>query len=289
MIALTFGLEDWQMQNNKLTILVTGGSGYIGRLLCEKLASLDYNVINVDRSKREIAGVTQYPFDLGNIQIKGLMALLQPHAVIHLASENLSTNAPTAIYQTNVADTISMMNYAISAGVKNFLFSGYTQCVDSVSNAYFNSKNMIDQIIADYASAYGVRFLSLKYPIVVGVDPNSKHNTESQFTEMVRTLVKNPSAQHAEVARKYIHIMDVIDAHVQALTNLTKTPDNGVIQLIPAKEYTDLEIANMVNLYLQEKTTEPVSADVSNYSDFDIKHSMEQIVYHTLKWVKTHK
>ena len=50
--------------NEERTILVTGGSGFIGGITCKLLAESGYNVINVDKVKRTIEGVTQYPFDI---------------------------------------------------------------------------------------------------------------------------------------------------------------------------------------------------------------------------------
>ena len=61
------------MSNNQTeakTVLVTGGSGYIGGMVCRLLVDSGHNVINIDRQKKEIPGVTQYPFDINNNQIK---------------------------------------------------------------------------------------------------------------------------------------------------------------------------------------------------------------------------
>ena len=52
------------------TILVTGGSGFIGAVTCSLLVQAGHNVINIDRVKRELPGVTQYPFDIDNHQLK---------------------------------------------------------------------------------------------------------------------------------------------------------------------------------------------------------------------------
>ena len=62
------------------TVLVTGGSGFIGASTCLRLVEEDYNVVNIDRRKRELPGVTQYPFELDNHQVRGLIKLLQPDA-----------------------------------------------------------------------------------------------------------------------------------------------------------------------------------------------------------------
>ena len=68
--------------NEEKTILVTGGSGFIGSVTCKLLADSGYNVINVDKVKRTIEGVTQYPFDINNSQIKGVIEMTKPDAII---------------------------------------------------------------------------------------------------------------------------------------------------------------------------------------------------------------
>ena len=66
------------MSNEERTILVTGGSGFIGSVTCKLLVDSGYNVINVDRVKRPMEGVTQYPFDINNSQIKGVIEMVKP-------------------------------------------------------------------------------------------------------------------------------------------------------------------------------------------------------------------
>ena len=76
------------MNNEEKTILVTGGSGFIGSVTCKLLVDSGYNVINIDRVKRQQEGVTQYPFDIDNHQLKGVIELTKPDAVIHLAADH---------------------------------------------------------------------------------------------------------------------------------------------------------------------------------------------------------
>ena len=112
--------------NEEKTILVTGGSGFIGGVTCKLLVDSGYNVINVDRVKRVIEGVTQYPFDINNSQIKGVIEMTKPDAIIHLAANH---SVPKSIaeakeyYSNNVENSLKLLNHAIDGGVKNFVFS----------------------------------------------------------------------------------------------------------------------------------------------------------------------
>ena len=115
------------MNNNEdKTILVTGGSGFIGSVTCKLLADSGYNVINVDRVKRSIEGVTQYPFDINNSQIKGVIEMTKPDAIIHLAAHH---SVPKSIaeakdyYVNNVENSIKLLDHAVDGGVKHIVFS----------------------------------------------------------------------------------------------------------------------------------------------------------------------
>lgn len=279
------------MKDEQLTVVVTGGSGYIGRVLCEKLVTLDYNVVNIDRNKKEIPGVTQYPFELNNSQIKGIMALLKPHAVIHLASENPHTNpraSTSSVYQVNVADTITLLNYAVAAGVQYFVMSGYTDCVSEIDVAYTSSKQIVDQLLPQYAAAYGVKYASLKYPVVAGVAAGSKDTAETHITRIVRNTLKGITTEAESVSNKYIHVIDVAEGHISALNHIAQS-DSGVIQLAPKKTYTDVDIADIAQQQLRGAVVTPSDPVLCDKMQFQLNYNIHQIVNHTLVWVKKHK
>ena len=69
------------MNNEDKTILVTGGSGFIGSVTCKLLVDPGFNVINIDRVKRPLDGV-KHPFDIDNLQLKGVIELTKSDAVI---------------------------------------------------------------------------------------------------------------------------------------------------------------------------------------------------------------
>ena len=73
------------------TILVTGGSGFIGSVTCTLLQQSGYNVINVDRVKRSLEGVTQYPFDIANNQLKGVLELTKPDFIPNVPAAHVES------------------------------------------------------------------------------------------------------------------------------------------------------------------------------------------------------
>ena len=91
--------------NNEKAVIITGGSGFIGSNVAKLFVESGFNVINIDRKKREIPGVTQYPFEIDNKQVKGIVELIKPHAVIHIAANNSvpqSVVDPMPTYTDNV-------------------------------------------------------------------------------------------------------------------------------------------------------------------------------------------
>ena len=122
------------------TILVTGGSGFIGSVTCSLLVQAGHNVINVDRVKRELPGVTQYPFDIDNHQLKGVIELTKPDAVIHLAADHSVPESlvnPASTYNNNVANTISLLDHSINAGVKHRLTNNSDEICVIIENFFF--------------------------------------------------------------------------------------------------------------------------------------------------------
>ena len=114
------------MNNDEKAIVVTGGSGFIGSNVCELLVASGYNVFNIDRRKREIPGVVQYPFEINTKQVKGVIDIIKPECVIHIAANNSVPNSvinPKDTYHDNVEQTISLLNVCVEAGVKNFMFA----------------------------------------------------------------------------------------------------------------------------------------------------------------------
>jgi UDP-glucose 4-epimerase len=276
------------MQHEQHTVIVTGGSGYVGRALCQKLVSLDYNVVNIDRNKREIPGVTQYPFDLNNNQLKGIMVLLKPYAVIHLASENPKTNTAattSSVFQINVADTISLINHTVAAGIKHIIVSGYTDCVTGLDDDYLKSKNIIDQLLPHYANTYDIKYATLKYPSVAGVSPDHKDATETGISQIIRGIIKNDNVEYLGTPKKYMHVLDVVDAHVQALHHIVES-ESAVIQLVPEQEYTDAQIADIVKRQLAGVVSECPSNVTCEQMHFQPKYNIEHIINHTLSWIK---
>jgi UDP-glucose 4-epimerase len=259
------------------TVLVTGGSGYIGGMVCRLLVAAGHNVINVDRVKKEIPGVTQYPFDLNNHQMKGVINLTKPDSIMHFAADHevgRSVTDPGVFYGNNVANTINLINNAVDAGVKKFIFSSSSSVYGDIQDfpttestptnpvsAYGLTKKIIEDILPDYDRAYGMKFVNLRYFNAAGADPQNTHGyVQKPASHLVpiiaRAIINDETVQvfggdydtaDGSAERDYTHVFDIATAHLAALNylddkgtsntfNLGQSSPNSVMQVIEAFE-----------------------------------------------------
>lgn len=229
------------------TILVTGGSGYVGQVVCQRLIEEGYAVINVDRSGIKVKGATNFGYDIENYhQMQGLLELSKPDAIIHLAgspSAPKSVVNPTDTYQNNVANSINLAKAAISTGVQYFIFSSTssvyggtdTQNVEGDAkletsiSPYGRSKYMIERILYDFANAHDFYPVCLRYFNAAGTYKGlgyKKNPKEHVLPILCEKAVKNEeftiygddyNTEDGTCERDYTHVLDVANAHVSAL------------------------------------------------------------------------
>lgn len=241
------------------TILVTGGSGFIGSVTCKLLVDSGYNVINIDRIKRPQEGVTQYPFDIDNHQLKGVIQLTKPDAIIHLAADHSvpkSVNDPATYYYNNVANTIALLNNAVDAGVKNFVFSSSSSVYgdsEFILNSeddptfpktpYGRSKVMVESILRDYSKVYNFNHVSLRYFCAagsydgLGYQLNPKEHilpilVEKALNDEVFTINGDDyDTIDGTNVRDYTHVFDIASAHIAALNYLFDKGESNLFNI----------------------------------------------------------
>lgn len=259
------------------TILVTGGSGFVGGMVCRLLVDAGHNVINVDRRKKDIDGVTQYPFDIDNHQLKGVIQLTKPDTIMHFAADHevaRSVEDPGTYYWNNVANTIALLNQAVKAGVKNFVFSSSSTVYGMVDvfptpeptdrdpvSPYGKTKKMVEDILVDYHKAYGLNFAALRYFNAAGADPTLKHGyTQDPASHLVpilaRAAIENSTVQifgddyptnDGTAERDYTHVFDIATAHLSAMNYLQDGGDSGAFNIGAGDSASVLEVVNTFN------------------------------------------
>lgn len=265
-----------QNMSDTKTILVTGGSGFIGTVVCKQLVEAGHNVINIDRKKKEIEGVTQYPFDISNHQVKGILQLTKPNSIIHLAADHevaRSVTDPAVYYANNVANTIGLLNNAVEAGVTEFIYSSSSSVygdpdvfpTPEITNCdpqspYARTKYIVEQILEDYSKAYNFNYVSLRYFNAAGAMPDASHGYTQEPASHLVPIACRKNLEHSPLQvygnqyntadgtaeRDYTHVCDIASAHLAALKYLKKTNVSNVFNIGAGDAKSVMQVFNQV-------------------------------------------
>ena len=248
-------------------ILVTGGAGYIGAHACKALARAGYTPVTYDNlvyGHRE--SVKWGPLVEGDIadprRLEAVMREYNPIAVMHFAAYAYvgeSVVNPAKYYLNNVAGTLSLLETMRKCDINRIIFSStcatygmpeqtpigedHPQCP---INPYGRSKLMIEWILQDFAAAYGLRYVLLRYFNAAGADPDAEigenHNPETHLIPLVLDAAME-RIEHLEIfgndydtadgtcIRDYIHVTDLAGAHLLALEYLREGGQSNFFNL----------------------------------------------------------
>jgi UDP-glucose 4-epimerase len=242
-----------------MTILVTGGAGYIRSQMVHELVDAGESVVVLDNLSTGLRFLipTEIPFVVGSTGDRELVIeTIQRHCVttiIHFAASIVvpeSVAEPLAYYRNNTVNTCTLLDTAIKTGVNQFIFSstaavyGNPQHIPVREDAptlpispYGSSKLMSEIMLDDASKAYGLRFVALRYFNVAGADPQQR---TGQSTPMATHLIKvaceaalgrRPKIEvfgtdyptpDGTCIRDYIHVSDLARAHSAALAYLRR-------------------------------------------------------------------
>ncbi|MBN1471415.1 MAG: UDP-glucose 4-epimerase GalE [Syntrophaceae bacterium] len=250
-----------------MNILLVGGAGYIGSHMCKYLAQRGHAPVVLDNLVYGHRKAVKWgPLIEGAMENKeildGIFTNYEIHAVMHFAAfayVGESVVDPGKYYTNNVAATISLLETMRKHGVRKFIFSStcatYGEPVEipiteahpqNPINPYGRSKLMVEQILDDYESAYGLKSISLRYFNAAGADPDGEigedHNPE---THLIPLTLQTALGRRSEMVvfgddyptrdgtciRDYIHIMDLAQAHLLAIEKLMNGSPGGKYNL----------------------------------------------------------
>lgn len=249
------------------TVLVIGGAGYIGSHMISLLGRKGVDVVTLDNlSSGHRDAVLHGQFVHGDIADRLILdKVFLEHkfdAVMHFASfiqVGESMQDPAKYYQNNFINTLNLLNAMRTHGVDKFIFSStaaifgepeYTPIDEAHPkrpiNPYGWSKLMVEQALADYGRAYGLKSVCLRYFNAAGAHPDGllgeRHDPE---THLIPLVLQAASGRRPHITvfgrdydtpdgtciRDYIHILDLAEAHWLALQYLQSAGETAAFNL----------------------------------------------------------
>src|SRR5918912_378935 len=240
-----------------MTILVTGGAGYIGSQTAYHLVDAGERVVVLDDLSTGFdwaipAGVPAILGNTGDDRLIGeVIADHRVSAIIHFAASVVvpeSVTDPLRYYRNNTVNSLRLIEAAIRSGVEHFIFSstaavyGEPDQVPITEDAptrpmspYGSSKLMTEIILRDAARAHGLRYMILRYFNVAGADPQLRTGQSTRgATHLIKVAAETALGLRPKLEiygtdyptpdgtciRDYIHVHDLATAHCDALRYL---------------------------------------------------------------------
>jgi UDP-glucose 4-epimerase len=266
-----------------MTILVTGGAGYIGSHMVHELADAGEPIVVLDNLTTGFRFLVPnaVPFVAGSTGDRALVAkTIAQHgvtAIIHFAASIVvseSVSDPLGYYRNNTMNTCTLLDAAIEAGVKQFIFSstaavyGNPETIPVREDAatqpispYGSSKLMSEIMLHDAGKAHGLRFVVLRYFNVAGADPKLRTGQATPVaTHLIKiaceaALGKRPKIDvygtdyptpDGTCIRDYIHVSDLARAHSAALAYLRRGGESATFNCGYGRGSSVLEVIDAV-------------------------------------------
>jgi UDP-glucose 4-epimerase len=306
--------------NDKCPVLVTGGAGYIGSHAVLALLDAGWPVAVIDNLTTgfRFAVPEGVPFYQGDVADTELLARIFAEqgvrAVMHFAGSVVvpeSVTNPLKYYRNNTANSRTLIEAAVTAGVPHFIFSSTAAVygVPDVSpvtentarapiNPYGMSKLMTEIMLGDTAAAHPLNYCALRYFNVAGADPKARSGQSTAgATHLIKVAVEAATGKrsHVEIfgtdydthdgtgVRDYIHVSDLANAHVLALETLIANPGESLTMNCGyGRGFSVLEVLDTVDRVTNAKIERVMSP--RRAGDPDALISANARIKETLPW-----
>jgi len=264
-------------------VLVTGGAGFIGSHMVLALTDAGEDVVVLDNLSTGYWWAVSPKARLveGDIGDEALLAqLMAEHrfdAVVHFAGSIVvpdSLRDPLGYYLNNTVKSRSLMAAAVRAGIPRFIFSStaavygnpasqpvFESAAPAPISPYGTSKLMTEWMLRDAHAAHGLQYVALRYFNVAGADPQGRAGQSTpRATHLIKVACQTALGQRPDIEvfgtdydtpdgtclRDYIHVSDLIAAHMDALKHLRTGGGGGVFNCGYGKGYSVLEVIRAV-------------------------------------------
>ena len=261
-----------------VNILVTGGAGYIGSHACKALKAAGYTPVTYDNLVTGWQDAVKFgPFERGDladrVRLDEVFAKYQPAAVMHFAALSQVGEAmsqPGRYWANNAGGSLNLIEAAVAAGCLNFVFSSTCATYgehDNVvldedtpqqpRNAYGASKRAVEDILRDFGAAHGLNSVIFRYFNVAGADPEAEvgefHQPETHLIPLMLQAIKGErdaltvfgtdyGTPDGTCIRDYVHVCDLVDAHVLGLKWLEDGKGSRVFNLGTGSGFSVMEV-----------------------------------------------
>lgn len=259
-------------------ILVTGGAGYIGSHACKALKLAGYTPVTYDNLITGWQDAVKFgPFEQGDLldraRLDEVFDKYKPAAVMHFAALSQVGEAmsePGKYWTNNVTGSLNLIEATVAAGCKNFVFSSTCATYgehDNVVldedtpqlplNAYGASKRAIEDILRDFDAAHVLNHVIFRYFNVAGADPDGEvgefHRPETHLIPLMLDAIDGKrdgltvfgtdyDTPDGTCIRDYVHVCDLVDAHVLGLNWLEHGKGSRVFNLGTGTGFSVMEV-----------------------------------------------
>lgn len=258
---------------------MTGGAGYIGSHACKLLRRNGYLPVAFDNLSTGWEQAVKFgPFERGDLldadRVAEVFAIHKPHAVMHFAALSQvgeSFEKPGLYWRNNVVGALNLIEAAIAAGCERFVFSSTCAAYgdqDNVvldeacdlrpANSYASSKRAIEEMLRDFEVTHGLRHVIFRYFNVAGADPDGEvgefHRPETHLIPIILDVIDGarealtihgtdyPTPDGTGI-RDYVHVMDLVEAHLLGLKRLEAGGESRVYNLGTGHGFSVREVA----------------------------------------------
>lgn len=266
----------------KKSVLVVGGAGYIGSHMVKYLREAGHQVTVLDNlssgHEDALLGAELVKGDLADtLFLDQVFSSGSYDVVMHFASfiqVGESVRRPDIYYQNNVCNTLNLLNAMVKHEVRHLVFSSTAAIFGEPEyvpidekhacqplNPYGKSKYMVEQMLADYDRAFGIKSACLRYFNAAGADPSGllgeRHDPETHLIPIALEVAlgerSNMSVYGTDYdtpdgtcIRDYIHVNDLCQAHLLAINYLSENKQNISVNLGNGQGFSVMEVINTV-------------------------------------------